>query len=86
MQNVNHFYVLIVSNFMFLITSLSTASMNFFKSSGTIFKLATSKSSIFVFKLFKLLGKLTNLAMSKLSTSAFKAIKSFSAKSDASLP
>ena len=59
----------------------------FFKSIGTVFNLAISKSSVFVFKLFKLVGTLTNLLMSNLSTSAFKAIKSFlAAKSHVSMP
>ena len=57
----------------------------FFESTGTVFNLAISKSS--VFKLFKLVGTLTNLLMSYLSTSTFKAIKSFlAAKSDVSTP
>ena len=58
----------------------------FFKSTGTVFNLAISKSSVFVFKLFKLVGTLANLLMSSLSTSTFKAIKSFlAAKSNVSL-
>ena len=62
-------------------------SLIFFKSTGTVYNLTTSKSSTFVSKLFKLVGTLTNLLMSSLSTSAFKAIKSFLAsKSDESMP
>ena len=64
-------------NFVFLITSLSTTSLNFFKSTGTVFSLPTSKSSTFAFKLFKLVRTFTSLLMSSLSTSAFKAMKSF---------
>ena len=72
-------------NFVSLTTLLSTTSLNFFMSTGTVFNLSTSKSSTFVFKFFKLLGTLTNLLMSSLSTSAFKATKSFlAAKSDVS--
>ena len=72
-------------NFVSLTTSLSTTSLNFFKSTGTVFNLSISKSSTFVFKFFKLLGTLTNLLMSSLSTSAFKATKSFlAATSDVS--
>ena len=67
---------------MFLITCL-----NFFKSTGTVSNLPTSKSSTFVFKLFKLVEKLVSLLMIILSTSAFKAIKSvLEAKSDVSMP
>ena len=46
-----------VLNFAFLATSLSIISLNFFKSTGTVFNLPTSKSFNFVFKLFKLVGK-----------------------------
>ena len=63
--------------FLFLTTSLSTTSLNFFKSTGKVFNLPTSKSSTFVFKLFKLVGTLVSLLMSSLSTLAFNAIKSF---------
>ena len=74
-------------NFVFLTTSLSTASFNFLKSTGTVFNLPTSKSSTFVFKLFKPVETLVNLLMCSLSTSAFKAIESFlAAKSDISIP
>ena len=73
-------------NFVFLTTSLSTASLNFFKYKGTI-HLPTSKLSAFAFKLSKEVGALTNLLMSSLSTSTFKAVKSFlAAKSDAPAP
>ena len=66
---------------MFITTSLSFTSLNFFKSTGT------PKSSTSVFKLFKLVGTLTNLLMSSLSTSAFEVTKSFlAAKSDVSTP
>ena len=62
-------------------------SLNFVKSTETVFNLATSKSYIFVFKLFKLLVTLINLVMSSLRTSAFKLRKSFlAAKSDVSTP
>ena len=64
-------------DFLFLTTSLSTTSLNFFKSTGKVFNLPTSKSSTFVFKLFKLVGTLVSLLMSSLSTLAFNAIKSF---------
>ena len=67
-------------------TSLSAISLNFFKSTGTVFNLPTSKSFTFVYKLFKLVRTLTNLLMSSLSTSAFQAAKSFvEAKSDVSI-
>ena len=70
---------------MFLTISLFTTSLNFFRFTGTVFDLATSKASTFVFKLFKLVGTLTNLLMSSLSISAFKAIKYLLAvKSDVS--
>ena len=62
---------------MFLATWLSTASLNFFKSTGTVFISPISKSSTFVLKLFKLVGTLNNFLISNLSTSAFKATKSF---------
>ena len=67
-------FVSSVLSFVFLTTSLSTTSLNFFKSTGTVFHLPTSKLSTFV---FKLIGRLINLLMPNLSTSAFKAIKSF---------
>ena len=59
-------------NFLFFITSLSTASLNFFKSTGTVFNLPTSKSSTFVFILLELVGTLVSLLISSLSTSALK--------------
>ena len=65
-------FVSSVLNFVFLITALSTASLNFFKSTGTVLNLPTSKQSNFVFKLFKLVGTFISLLMSSLSTSAFK--------------
>ena len=72
---------------MFLTNSLSTRSLNLFKSTGTVFSLPTAKSSTFVFKLFTLVGTLVSLLMSSLSTSAFKARKSLlAAKSDVSKP
>ena len=43
-------------DFVFLTTSLSTTSLNFFKSTGTVCNLPSSKSTTFVFKLFKLDG------------------------------
>ena len=64
-------------NYVILITSLATTSLNVFKSAGTVFNLPTSKSSTFVFELLKIVETLTNLLMSSLSISAFKAIKSF---------
>ena len=70
-------FVSSVLNFVVLITSLSTASLNFFKSIGTVFNLRTSKSSTFVFKLFKLVGTFKSLLMANLSTSAFEAINFF---------
>ena len=74
-------------NFVFLTTSLSTASLKFFKSTGTVFSLPTSKSPTFVFILFKIVGTLTSLLISSLLTSAFKEMKSFlAAKSDLSTP
>ena len=54
-----------------------TTSVNFFKSTGTVFDIQTSKLTNFGFKLFKLVGTLVSLLMSNLSSSAFKAIKSF---------
>ena len=72
---------------MFLTTSLSTISLNFFKSTGTVFSLPTSRSSTSVFKLFRLVGTLVSLLMSSLSTSAFKVVKSFlPAKLEVSMP
>ena len=38
-----------VLNFVFLITALSTTSLNFFKSTGTVFDLPASKSFSFFF-------------------------------------
>ena len=74
-------------SFVFLKTSLYTISLNFFKSTGTVFNLQASKSSSFVFKLFKLVGTLTSWLMSSLSTSAFKGIRYLlAAKSDVSAP
>ena len=70
-------FVYSVLNFVFLTTSLSTASLNFIKSTGTVFNLATPKSSTFVFKLFKVVEISTILLMSRLWTSAVKAIQSF---------
>ena len=64
-------------NSVFLTTLSSTTSLNFYKSTGTVFISPTSKLSTFVFKLLKLVRILTSLLMSSLSTSAFKAIKSF---------
>ena len=62
-------------------------SLNYFKSTRTVFSSPTSESSTFVFKLFKLVGTLTSLLMCSLSTSAFKAMKSFlAAKLDVSMP
>ena len=71
-------------SFVFLRNSLSTASLNFFKSKGTVFNLPTSKSPTFVFKLFKLVEALKNSLIYSLSTSAFKAIKQLATKSDVS--
>ena len=72
-------------NFVFLTTSLSTTSLSFLKSTGTVLHLIAPKSSTFVFKLFKLVGTLTNLLTSNLSTLHFKAVNSLlTAKSDAS--
>ena len=68
-------FVFGVLNFVFLTTSLSTRSLNFYKSAGEVFNLPASKSSTIAFKLFKLAQRLTGLLMSNLSTSAFKAIK-----------
>ena len=59
-------------NFLFFITSLSTASLNFFKSTGTVFNLPTSKSSTFALILLELVGTLVSLLISSLSTSALK--------------
>ena len=69
-----------VLNFVFLTASLSMASLNLFKSTGTVFNLQTFKSSTFVFKLFKIAAILGSLLMSNLSTSAYKAIKPFLAR------
>ena len=49
-------FVYSVLNFVFLTNSLSTTSLNLFKSTGTVFNLPTSKSFTFVFQLFKLVG------------------------------
>ena len=59
-------------NFVFLTVSLSTTSLIFFKSAGTVFSLPTSKSFTFVFKLFKLVGPLVSLIMSNLLSLARK--------------
>ena len=56
-----------MSNFVFL--------LNFSKSTGTVFYLTASKSSIFVFKLFELVRTFTSSLMCSLLTLAFKAIK-----------
>ena len=69
-------FVYSVLRFVFL-TILSTTSLKFFKSIGTVFNIPVSKLSTFVFKLFKLVGTFTSLLISSLSTSAFKAVKSF---------
>ena len=80
-------FVFGVLNVLFLTTSLSTISLKFFKSTGTVFKLPKSKSSTFVLRLFKLVGTLTGLLITSLSTSAFKAITYFlAAKLDVSTP
>ena len=72
-------------NFVFLATLLSTASLNFYNSIGTVFNIPTSKLSTFVFKAFKLVETLSNFLKPSLSTSTFKAIKSFlEVKSDVS--
>ena len=63
-------------NFVFLTTSLSTASLYFFRSTGTVFNLPTSKSSTFLKIFFKLVETLVSLLMSRCLTSDFKAIKS----------
>ena len=74
-------------NFAFLTLSLSTISIDFFKSTGTVFNLPRSRSFTFVFQLLKLVGTLVSLLMSNMSSSAFKTIKSFlTAKSDVSTP
>ena len=72
----SRFYLYSVLNFVFLTTSLSTASINFFKSTVAVFNLPTCKSFTYVFKLLKLVGTLFSLLMSSLPTSAFKAITS----------
>ena len=45
-------FAFIVLNLMFLATSLFTISLNFFKSTGTVFNLRISKSSTLVFNYF----------------------------------
>ena len=80
-------FVSSVLNFVFLTTSLSTALLNYFKSTGKVFNFSTSNAFTLAFKLFKLFGTLVILLMSSLWNSAFKAIKSFWAtKSDVSMP
>ena len=75
-------FIFSMLNFAFL-TSLSTTLVIFFKSTGTVFNLPTSKSSTFVYKLFKPVRTLVSLLMSNLPTSAFKAMKYFlAAKAD----
>ena len=69
-------FVLSVLNFEFLTASLSTTSLVFFKSAGTLFYLPTSNSSIIAFKLINLVGELASFLMSNLSISAFKPSKS----------
>ena len=61
----------VVFNFLFLATLLSTTSLNFFKSTETVFTLPTSKSFAFPFKSFKPVGTLTILLISRFSASAF---------------
>ena len=68
-------FVFSVVNFVFLTTFLLTTSLNFFKTTGTVFNVPKSTSSIYVLKLFKLVETLTNLLMPSFSTSAFKATK-----------
>ena len=57
-------FVFSVLNFIFLKTSLSTISVNFFRSAGRFSCLPTSTSSTFVFKFLKLVATLTILLMS----------------------
>ena len=64
-------------NFVFLTTLLSTASLNFYNSIGTVFNIPTSKLSTFVFKVFKLVETLSIFLRPSMSTSTFKTIKSF---------
>ena len=64
-----------MSDFAFLITPFSTKLLNFFKSTGTVLYLTTSKSSIFVFKLFELVRTSTSSLMCSLLTLGFKSIK-----------
>ena len=70
-------FVLSVLSFVFLTSSLSPTSSYFFKSTGLVFNLPTSKSSTIVFKLIKLVGTLVGLLISSFSNSAVKAAKSF---------
>ena len=53
-------FVFSVLNSVFLTTSLSTTSLNFFKSTGSVFNLPTSRSYTFAFKLNKLVETLTS--------------------------
>ena len=52
-------FVISMLNFVFLTKSLSTTSLNFFKSTGTVFNSPTSELSTLVFKLFKLVEHLS---------------------------
>ena len=80
-------YVFRVLNFVFLATSLSTTSLVFFNSTGTVFNLPTSKSSTFVSKLFKIVGALKSVLMFSLSLSALQSKKTFFAvRSDVLTP
>ena len=66
-------------------TSLSTTSLNFFKSTETGFNLSTSNLSTLLFKLFKPLGGFSNSSICDLSTPNFTLAKSaFSANFDVS--
>ena len=61
---------------MFLTASLSTTSLNFYKSIGTVANLSKSNLSALLSKLFKPFGPFFNSSISNSSTSDFKLVKS----------
>ena len=65
------------SYIVFLTTSLSTTTLNFFKSTGIGFNLPTFTLATLLFKLFEALGTIFNSSISNSSTSDFKLDKSY---------
>ena len=74
-------------NTSFLITFLSTTSLNFLNSTETVVNLSTSNLSTLLFKLFKTLGTFFNSSKSNSSTDVFQLAKLvFLANFDVSTP